>query len=69
MKEEQRLKGKAGRVLFLLSPAGEWASQREAGGWYLREAGGKEAEGLTLIGGQRRPVAIKVSWDAAARGS
>lgn len=50
-------------------PADEWAGQSEAGSWYLREAGREEAEGLTLIGGQRRSVAIKVSWDAAAGGA
>lgn len=50
-------------------PAGEWADQSEAGSWYLWEAGREEAEGLTLIGGQRRSVAIKVSWDAAAGGT
>lgn len=51
------------------SPAHEWAGQSEAGSWYLWEAGREEAEGLTLIGGQRRSVAIKVSWDAAAGGT
>lgn len=69
MKEEQKPKGEAGGVLFLLPPAGERAGQREAGSWCLGEAGGEEAEGLALIGGQRRPVAIKVSRDAAARGA
>lgn len=33
------------------------------------EAGGEEAEWLALIGGQRRAVALKVSWDAAAGGT
>lgn len=63
---EQRLKGRAKRGA---SPP---PSSRRVG-WpvrsrllVLREAGREEAEGLTLIGGQRRSVAIEVSWDAAA---
>lgn len=55
--------------LLPLPPAGEWPDQSEAGFWYLREASREEAEGLTLVGGQRRSVAIKVSWDAAAGGT
>lgn len=51
-----------------LPPAGEWAGQPK-GCWDLREAGGEEAEGLTLVGGQRRPVAVEVPRDAAAGGS
>lgn len=66
VKEEQRLQGRAGRGLLLLPPAGAWAGQSEASSWRLGEAGREEAEGLTLIGGQRRSVAIEVSWDAAA---
>lgn len=50
-------------------PAGECAGQSEAGRWYLLEAGREEAEGLTVIGGQRRSVAVEVSWDAAAGGT
>lgn len=66
VKEEQRRKGRVGGGRLLLPPAGEWAGQSEAGRWRLGEAGREEAEGLTLIGGQRRSVAIEVSWDAAA---
>lgn len=69
VKEEQRLKWRTRGGLLPLPPAGEWASQSEAGCWYLWEAGREEAEGLTLIGGQRRSVAIKISWDAAAGGT
>lgn len=70
VKEEQRLKRRAGGGASPPpSPAHEWAGQSEAGSWYLWEAGREEAEGLTLIGGQWRSVAIKVSWDAAAGGT
>lgn len=68
-KEERSLKGRSGRGGCLpLPPAGEWAGQPK-GCWDLREAGGEEAEGLTLVGGQRRPVAVEVPRDAAAGGS
>lgn len=69
VKDEQGPKGRTRGGTSPLPPAGEWASQSEAGCWYLREAGREEAEGLTLIGGQWRSVAIEVSRDAAAGGT
>lgn len=69
VKDEQGPKGRTREGTSPLPPAGEWASQSEAGCWYLREAGREEAEGLTLIGGQWRSVAIEVSRDAAAGGT
>lgn len=67
MKEEQRLRvGLEGGFSSLQQV---WASQLEAGSWHLREAGGEEAEGLALVGGERRSVAVKVSWYAAAGGA
>lgn len=69
MEEEPRLKGRTRGGFLPLPPAGESASQSEVCCWYLREAGREEAEGLTLVDGQRRSVAIKVSWDAATGGT
>lgn len=52
MKEEQT-EGQDQRGSSPPPSMDEWAGQSEAGCWYLREAGGKEAEGLALIGGER----------------
>lgn len=78
VREELRLRrvgpeacwGRRGRGVLL--PAfleGKQAGQSAAGIWCLWEAGGEEAEGLALVGRERRPVAIEVSRDAAAGGA